>query len=70
MRLEKNCFLATNRKLESFLYFYTDDIKRKGNLTYDDPFSYKGPIVEGWPPTRNRSVFLYIKRKVSSDNFE
>ena len=35
-------------------------------MTYDDPSTYKGPIVQGWPPTKNRSVRLYIKRKCVS----
>ena len=30
-------------------------------LTYDDPETYTGPIVQGWPPSKNRSVPLYIK---------
>ena len=30
-------------------------------LTHDDPERYKGPIVQGWPPSKNRSVPLYIK---------
>ena len=30
-------------------------------LTYDDPETYKGAIVQGWPPSKNRSIPLYIK---------
>ena len=29
-------------------------------LTYTQASKYKGPIVEGWPPERNRSMDLYI----------
>ena len=29
-------------------------------LTYMQASKYKGPIVEGWPPERNRSLDLYI----------
>ena len=29
-------------------------------LTYLQASKYKGPIVEGWPPERNRSLDLYI----------
>ena len=32
-------------------------------LTYDNPETYHGPVVEGWPPSKNRSVQLYIKGK-------
>ena len=32
-------------------------------LTYDNPETYKGPIVQGWPPSKNRSIPLYIKGK-------
>ena len=27
---------------------------------------YKGPVVEGWPPQRNRSIPLYIRPKVDT----
>ena len=30
-------------------------------LTYDDPKTYKGPIVEGWPPSKNRAITLYMQ---------
>lgn len=30
-------------------------------LKYDDPEKYQGPIVQEWPPSKNRSVPLYIK---------
>ena len=30
-------------------------------LTYMQASEYKGPIVEGWPPERNRSQDLYIR---------
>ena len=32
-----------------------------GILPYEIPMNYKGPIVEGWPPTKNRSMPLYVK---------
>ena len=37
----------------------TADIS-KFPLTYMQASKYKGPIVEGWPPERNRSLDLYI----------
>ena len=30
-------------------------------LTYDNPETYRGPTVRGWPPSKNRSIPLYIK---------
>ena len=30
-------------------------------LTYDNPETYRGPTVRGWPPSKDRSVQLYIK---------
>ena len=30
-------------------------------LTYDAPETYKGPIVQGWPPSKDRSIPLYMK---------
>ena len=38
----------------------TADIS-KFPLTYMHASNYKGPIVEGWPPERNRSLDLYIR---------
>ena len=32
-------------------------------LTYIAANKYKGPVVEGWPPQRNRSIPLYIRPK-------
>ena len=32
-------------------------------LTYMAANKYKGPVVEGWPPQRNRSIPLYIRPK-------
>ena len=32
-------------------------------LTYDDPRIYDGPIVKGWPPTKDRFVPKYLKGK-------
>ena len=29
-------------------------------FTYSDPKDYKGPIVEGWPPNKNRSIEIYM----------
>ena len=29
--------------------------------TYDDPTSYKGPIIESWPPSKNRRIPPYMK---------
>ena len=29
-------------------------------FTYSDPKDYIGPIVEGWPPHKNRSIELYM----------
>ena len=29
-------------------------------FTYANPKTYKGPIVEGWPPSKNRTVKLYM----------
>ena len=28
--------------------------------TYDDPTSYKGPIIESWPPSKNRWIAPYM----------
>ena len=30
------------------------------NFTFSDPKEYEGPIVEGWPPSKNRSVVNYL----------
>ena len=30
-------------------------------LVYESPKNYTGPIVEGWPPTKDRSMHLYIR---------
>ena len=46
-------------KLQSPLPKLTVDINRFP-LTYMQASKYKGPIVEGWPPERNRSLDLYI----------
>ena len=29
-------------------------------FTYSDPKDYEGPIVEGWPPHKNRSIEIYM----------
>ena len=34
-------------------------------LTHDDPEGYQGPINQAWPPSKNRSVPLYIEGKKS-----
>ena len=36
-------------------------------FTYDDSPNYKGPVVEGWPPTQNRNVTSYINPQNISD---
>lgn len=36
-------------------------------FTYDDNPNYKGPIVEGWPPTQNRNVTSYVNPRNNSD---
>ena len=30
-------------------------------MSYADPSQYKGPIIEGWPPSRDRSMLTYIR---------
>lgn len=30
-------------------------------MTFQDPSSYQGPIVEGWPPGKSRDMRLYLK---------
>ena len=40
-----------------FVYNYTS---KRFELTYDKPSSYQGPIVEGWPPSKDRSVSKYL----------
>ena len=35
--------------------------KKKFILTFDDPDTYQGPVVEGWPPGKNRSLPLYLR---------
>ena len=45
----------------------TEPDKTKYTLTYDDPGEYKGPVVEGWPPGKNRSMELYLRP--SEDTF-
>ena len=30
------------------------------HYTYDDPRLYNGPIVKGWPPTRDRFIPKYM----------
>ena len=32
-------------------------------FTYDDPRIYNGPIVKGWPPTKDRFVPKYLNGK-------
>ena len=29
--------------------------------SYDDPTSYKGPIIKAWPPSKSRNVVIYTK---------
>ena len=36
-------------------------IARKVKITFDNPDLYKGPYVEGWPPSKDRSMPRYIK---------
>ena len=36
-------------------------MERGMKLTYDNPETYRGPTVRGWPPSKNRSIPLYIK---------
>ena len=36
------------------------------SLTYDDPKSYVGAVVEGWPPWRNRDVSRYMNQPFTS----
>lgn len=35
--------------------------EKKFLLTFDDPDTYQGPVVEGWPPGKNRSLPLYLR---------
>lgn len=35
--------------------------KSKFPLTFDDPSKYRGPVVEGWPPGKNRSLERYLR---------
>ena len=49
-------------RLPSPLPKLTGDIN-KFPLTYMQASKYKGPIVEGWPPERNRLLDLYIRPK-------
>ena len=30
-------------------------------LTYDNPATYQGPIVEGWPPGKKRNLESYLR---------
>ena len=36
------------------------------HLTYDNPKAYIGPIVEGWPPWRDRDVSRYLNEPFTS----
>ena len=36
-------------------------------LTHDDPETYQGPVIQEWPPSKNRSVRLYIKGNKSKN---
>ena len=38
----------------------------KSSLTFDDPKTYVGAVVEGWPPWRNRDVSRYINEPFTS----
>ena len=42
--------------------------------TYDDPASYKGPIIESWPPSKNRLIAPYMNEPFTTipwrQNFE
>lgn len=31
------------------------------DYSFSDPNTYKGPIVEGWPPRKSRDVWKYIR---------
>ena len=39
---------------------------RHSGLTYQNPKTYNGPIVEGWPPSKNRNVQQYITQPFTS----
>ena len=39
---------------------------RHSGLTYENPKTYNGPIVEGWPPSRNRNVRKYMTQTFTS----
>ena len=39
---------------------------RHSGLTYQNPKTYNGPIVEGWPPSKNRNVHQYMTQPFTS----
>ena len=43
--------LSKNRKI-----YNCDNI-----ITFEDPKTYQGPILEGWPPNKSRNMKTYIK---------
>lgn len=32
-------------------------------ITYDDPKSYKGPVILGWEPDKDRNTSVYVRPK-------
>ena len=61
--ISNRVYFILNKNNPHFLCLYNGSpfFRNPIMLTYDDPRTYKGPIVEGWPPSKNRTVKLYME---------
>jgi hypothetical protein len=55
----KNPGCKVNRK--PVLPRYEGPVDTRVTLTYSDPATYVGPIVEGWPPNASRNFTPYVR---------
>ena len=44
-----------------YSFNFSTDSWQLVNITYEDPKTYKGPHLEGWPPGKDRHMPNYIK---------
>jgi len=45
---------------------YQGLVNRSIQITYDDPLTYKGPVIRGWEPFRDRNATVYLKPQENS----
>ena len=44
-----------------YSFNFSTDSWQPVNITYENPKTYKGPLLEGWPPGKDRHMPNYIK---------